>query len=178
MLLDYEVVRSYCEIPDDSDSLEIILEEIESGMLGVLESATGQKFSTAASVVWYGDGGGTSLFLPGVAGTPTLVEVRAGFGSGWETLTGGTWEFDAGELRRVDGGSWPSGHATVRVTYPRGCEDEDALPRDIRLLLLDLINYAYRAGRTLGAEAGSAAQYRSVKGFEEAVARYRGGVYG
>jgi hypothetical protein len=81
------------------------------------------------------------------------------------------------EFLRVNGLAWPDGRALVKIVATRGYAT-DAEPGPIRQLVLDLVNWQYRAGRKLALEDVGSPDVAAVKGWDRVIGLYRGPLYG
>lgn len=171
-------LQLYVGALEDGTDSETILETLEEEAVAIVERATGRYFGVSGSVTWLlrGDGG-IALWLPDTVTAVASVSTRATLADSFVALTVTDDYFrDGMKLFRV-GAEWPDGEALVQVVATRGYAANEEPPQ-IRLLVKDLVNFAYRVGRKSFLEPGGSADYTKVTGWAQTIAAYRAPLYG
>lgn len=160
---------------------ETVLAEIEERAVALVQTATGEFFGTTGTASYLLDGGGgVSIWLKHEVTAVTSVSVRPAVSAEWLELDSDAWSFGdpyTSRLLRVDGSEWPDGEALILVAANRGYAT-DTEPGEIRQLVLDLVNWQYRAGRKLALEDLGSPDVGRVKGWDRVINLYRGPLYG
>jgi hypothetical protein len=172
-------LKLYIGAVNDGDDADDILTDLEAWAVELVQRATGKYFGASGAITWYlpanGDG---SIFLPDAVTAVGSVSYRVYPYEDWTDLTVTTEYVLLGqELIRTDGGVFPAGRNTVKVTATRGYAAGDE-PAPIRTLVKDLVNWQYRAGRKLSLEDFGAPDVGKVAGWERTIAMFRSPLYG
>lgn len=174
-------IQPYIDALEASEDDLIFLEQMEANMIGFIEADTNWRFlqGSAGEVVYVNSRGGSRLWLPYRAITLTSVDWRPSLSSAWETVESTGYELSPKRtyLRRIDGVEWPEGEDIVRVTGTFGYAAAD-VPREVRQLLLEMLNWMYRRGRKAFGEQQVIAQMKKETNFDLILKRYRSPVYG
>lgn len=155
-----------------------ILTELESRAVALVERATGRFWGASASKTYTLEGDGSaSIWIPDDVTAVTSVSVRDELGDDWTELTTDEYERLGREFLRSGGAVWPEGRALVQIVATRGYAS-GAEPGAIRQLVLDLVNWQYRAGRKLALEDVGSPDVAKVAGWDRTISLYRGPLYG
>lgn len=174
-------LKLYIGALEDGDDADDVLGGIEERAVELVQRATGMFLGNSSAHTFFASGDGSAvIWMPAEVSAVTAVEVRPTVASDYETLDSDAFEFNNGEnafykaqrLIRVDGSAWPEGDALIRVTVTRGYA-ADTEPPAIRQLVMDLVNFHYRAGRKLFLESGGSPDVSKVPGWDRVIAMYR-----
>lgn len=153
---------------------EAILTDLEERAVALVERATGRYFGASESHTYTLEGPGDgSVWVNDTLSAVTSVSVRDAVGEDWTALETDEYERYGSEFLRADGLAWPDGRALVQIVATRGYAT-DAEPGPIRQLVLDLVNWQYRAGRKLTLEDVGSPDIGAVKGWDRTIGMYRG----
>lgn len=171
----------YLDAKDASSDDVALLELLERNVIGLVEGDTGWRFTEgdpAESLIFSGHGG-TRVWLPQRAITLTTVYVRASAASAWEALDASAYELSSDKTRllRIDGIEFPDGDDLMKVVGTFGYE-ADEVPNDVRQLLLEMMNWAYRRGRKTFGEQQVLARMKNETNYDAVARRYRKPFYG
>ena len=157
---------------------EAILTDLEERAVALVERATGRYFGASGSHTYTLEGtGDTSIWVNDTLSAVTSVSIRGEVGEDWTALESTDYEQYGSEFMRANGLKWPDGRALVKIVATRGYAT-DAEPGPIRQLVLDLVNWQYRAGRKLALEDVGSPDVAAVKGWDRTIGLYRGLVCG
>jgi len=171
-------LKLYIGAVDDGADAEAILTDLETWAVSIVQQATGRFFGASESHTYYLEGDGEQiLYLPDDFTAVASVSERSTLASAWSALAATDYEMFGRELLRLDGGDWPVGRALVQATVTRGYS-VGAEPGPIRQLVMDLVNWQYRAGRKLALDDLGSPDVGRVKGWDRVVSMYRGPLYG
>lgn len=171
-------LQAYIGAADVGVDEEAVLTDLEVRAVALVEKATGRFFGASASYTYYLEGGGgLSLYLPDEVTAVASISYRENLSEAFADLDSDQWERNGTELLRVDGLEWPYGRSTVKVVATRGYA-ADAEPGAIRQLVMDLVNWQYRAGRKLALEDVGSPDVAAVKGWDRVIGMFRGPMYG
>jgi hypothetical protein len=174
-------LKLYIGALEDGDDADDVLAGIEERAVELVSRATGMFLGASSTHTFFASGDGSAvLWLPAEVSAVATVEVRPTLASAYETLDSDAFEFNTSEyafyksqrLLRVDGSAWPEGDALIRLTVTRGYAT-DTEPPAIRQLVMDLVNFHYRAGRKLFLESGGSPDVSQVPGWDRVIAMYR-----
>lgn len=155
-----------------------VLTELESRAVALVERATGRYWGASASKTYTLEGSGSeSMWIPDEITAVTSVSVRNEIGEDWTALTTDEYEQVGREFLRSAGVLWPEGRGLVKIVATRGYAT-GAEPGPIRQLVLDLVNWQYRAGRKLALDDVGSPDVAKVAGWDRIVGLYRGPLYG
>jgi hypothetical protein len=153
---------------------EAILTDLEERAVALVERATGRYFGASGSHTYTLEGSGdTSIWVNDTLTAVTSVSIRDTVGEDWTLLDAEDYEQYGSEFLRASGLAWPDGRALVQIIATRGYAT-DAEPGLIRQLVLDLVNWQFRAGRKLALEDVGSPDVAAVKGWERVIGLYRG----
>ena len=153
---------------------EAILTDLEERAVALVERATGRYFGASGSHTYTLEGSGdTSVWVNDTLSAVTSVSTRDAVGEDWTALESDDYEQYGSEFLRASGLAWPDGRALVQIVATRGYAT-DAEPGPIRQLVLDLVNWQFRAGRKLTLEDVGSPDVAAVKGWERTIGLYRG----
>lgn len=174
-------IKPYLDANDASASDEAFLEQMEANMIGVIEADTNWRFREgSAGEVFVVDGeGGMRLWAPQRPISLSKVEVRYSLSSAWEEIASTAYEVSSSRnaLRKIDGVEWPAGEALIRLTGQWGYANAD-VPKAVRQLLLEMLNWMYRRGRKTFGEKEVIVRMKSDTNFDLILKPYRSPVYG
>lgn len=163
---------------------DAILTDLEERAVALVERATGRFFGASGSKTYTLEGSGdTSVWVGDAITAVASVSIRDQVGEDWTALTSDDYEWvlasahSPSEFLRADGLSWPDGRALVKIVATRGYAGDDE-PGPIRQLVMDLVNWQYRAGRKLTLEDVGSPDVAAVKGWDRVIGLYRGPLYG
>lgn len=180
-LVSLATLQSWTGVTDDDATLVAI----EAGVTAFLQRVCNRDLSTPQAS--YQDIVRGADYLPGALTAPinppdipfvllnhlptgavTAVDYRYSVQSEWASQDLADFESDADNPRilYVVSGLLPAGQRTVRVTYPRGY-DEDGGPADVHLFICKMVNWLYQ-NRDSGnikseSEGGTSVTYDSVR---------------
>jgi len=153
---------------------EAILTDLEERAVALVERATGRYFGASGSHTYTLEGpGDTSIWVNDTLTAVTSVSIRDTVGEDWTLLDAEDYEQYGSEFLRASGLAWPDGRALVQIIATRGYAT-DAEPGPIRQLVLDLVNWQFRAGRKLALEDVGSPDVAAVKGWDRVIGLYRG----
>lgn len=155
---------------------EAVLTDCELRAVELVEKATGRFFGASGAYTFYPTGTGVaSIWIPDEITAVTSVSVRGEVGEDWVDLTvDDDYELDGRRFLRTGDLTWPDGPRLVKIVATRGYAT-DAEPEPIRQLVLDLVNWQFRAGRKLALQEG---ELSSVPGWERVTNLYKAPAYG
>lgn len=182
LVLDLEAeVKPYLNAENADGDDEAFLERLEANLIGIIEADTNWRFRTgSAGEQFIVEGKGNQrLWLPSRAITLSSIETRADLTSTWETLATTAYELSPSRSNalRIDGLAWPTGDALIRLTGTWGYAAAD-VPNDVRLLLLEMMNWSYRKGRKMFGDHEVFVRMKTETNFDQVLRRYRGPAYG
>lgn len=155
-----------------------ILTDLEERAVALVERATGRYYGASGSYTYYPEGtGDLSVWIPDEITAVGSVSVRGAVGEDWTVLDSTDYEQSGKEFLRADGLAWPEGRRLIKIVATRGYAT-DAEPGPIRQLVLDLVNWQFRAGRKLTLEDVGSPDVAAVKGWDRTISLYRGPLYG
>lgn len=161
----------------DADAIAL-LTDLEARAVALVQRATGRFFGASETATYYLTGTGQeSVFVPDEITAVTSVSWRSVVGEDWTALTTDEYERVGSQFFRADGVLWPEGRNLVKIVATRGYAT-DAEPGPIRQLVMDLVNWQYRAGRKLALEDSGSPDIRRVEGWDRTIALYRRPLYG
>lgn len=153
---------------------EAVLTDLEERAVALVERATGRYFGASGSNTYTLEGtGNPAIWVNDTLSAVTSVSVRDAVGEDWTVLDAEDYERYGSEFLRADGLAWPDGRALVQIVATRGYAT-DAEPGPIRQLVLDLVNWQYRAGRKLTLDDVGSPDIGAVKGWDRVIGMYRG----
>jgi len=153
---------------------DAILTDLEERAVALVERATGRYFGASGSHTYTLEGpGDTSIWVNDTLTAVTSVSIRDTVGEDWTLLDAEDYEQYGSEFLRASGLAWPDGRALVQIIATRGYAT-DAEPGPIRQLVLDLVNWQFRAGRKLALEDVGSPDVAAVKGWDRVIGLYRG----
>lgn len=153
---------------------DAVLTDLEERAVALVERATGRYFGASGSHTYTLEGSGdTSVWVNDTLSAVTSVSVRDAVGEDWTLLDAEDYEQYGSEFLRASGLLWPEGRALVQIVATRGYAT-DAEPGPIRQLVLDLVNWQFRAGRKLALEDVGSPDVAAVKGWDRTIGMYRG----
>lgn len=172
-------LRAYIGQIDSTDTDAIaLLTDLEARAVALVERATGRYFGASGSTTYYLTGTGQeSVFVPDEISAVASVSLRSTIGEDWTVLTTAEYERVGSQFFRADGLLWPEGRNLVKIVATRGYAT-GAEPGPIRQLVMDLVNWQYRAGRKLALEDAGSPDLRRVEGWDRTIALYRRPLYG
>jgi len=175
-MISLDALKLYIGALEDGDDADGILQDLELWAVSLVSRATGLTFGDAESVTVTMDTfGGVTLWLGADVYAPTAVYERYSLFGDWIELDTDAWEFGvpySKRLVRVDGYEWPNGEALLKIDLGRGFSTVEA-PQEIQKLVMDLVNFQYRAGRKLFLESGGSPDVSKVPGWDRVIAMYR-----
>lgn len=156
-----------------------VLTDLEERAVALVERATGRFYGASESKTYYPESvGNQSVWIPDEITAVTSVSVRDEIGEDWTALTADDdYERNGKEFLRTAGLYWPEGRQLVKIVATRGYAT-GAEPGPIRQLVLDLVNWQYRAGRKLALDDVGSPDVAKVAGWDRIVGLYRGPLYG
>lgn len=171
-------LRDYCGITDSDARTDAVLAGLEARAVALLSTETGCYWGGAEDDhVYMLDGGGSaSLWLPDFGATINEVAVRESMIGEFYALDATYYEVNGRQILRTDGGIFPVGTATVRVTANRGYA-LDAAPLDVQQAVLDYVNFMFRPGRTGVLSGDMVTDYRVIPNWKRVIELYRVPLY-
>jgi hypothetical protein len=171
-------LKLYIGAVEDGDDADDILTDLEVRAVALVERATGRFWGASEAHTYTLEGTADySIYVPEDLTAVTSVSVRDAATEEWTALATDDWERYGREFLRADGEMWPSGRATVKIVATRGY-GTGAEPGEVRQLVLDLVNWQYRAGRKLALDDVGSPDIGRVKGWDRIINFYRGPLYG
>lgn len=183
LILDLEdEVKPYLNAENADVDDEAFLERLEANLIGVIEADTNWRFrlGTAGEQLVVDGRGLSRLWLPARAVALTAIDTRVGYSTPtWETMAATAYELGPNRsyVLRIDGLTWPYGDGLTRLTGTWGYAAAD-VPRDVRMLLLEMMNWYYRKGRKMFGDHEVFVRMKTETNFDQVLRRYRGPAYG